>query len=285
MDDAYRGPRAIAIHRHRRVSRRRRPSNVQQVEVMSDGMQAKVCVVTGGASGLGRATALALAQQGAIVVIGDQQHEAGRLVADEIERGGGVATYIPLDVSDSSDVRNFIGATVDRFGRLDCAINNAGIEGSKGPLGDYADDDWKRVIDINLTGVFFCMKHEIAAMLRNRSGSIVNVGSTASLRGTPLMGAYTAAKHGIVGLTKTAALECAASNIRINVICPGSFRTPMSERLNNGDFRAVEKRTPMQRVASADEIARSVVWLCMGDSTFITGAALPVDGGKLAGSL
>ncbi|MGE5512948.1 MAG: SDR family NAD(P)-dependent oxidoreductase [Bacteroidota bacterium] len=256
-----------------------------KVAAMPDRMKAKVCVVTGGASGLGRATALALAQQGAIVVIGDRQHEAGRLVVGEIERGGGAAAYIPLNVSDSADVRNFIEATVDRFGRLDCAINNAGIEGSKGPLESYADDDWKKVIDINLTGVFFCMKHEIAAMLRNQSGSIVNVGSTASLRGTPLMGAYTAAKHGIVGLTKTAALEYASQNIRINVICPGSFRTPMSERLNNGDFSAVAKRTPMERVASADEIARSVVWLCAGDSTFVTGAALPVDGGKLAGSL
>ena len=145
--------------------------------------------------------------------------------------------------------------------------------------------EWKRVIDVNLTGVFFCMKHEIAAMLRNQSGSIVNVGSTASLRGTPLMGAYTAAKHGIVGLTKTAALEYASKNIRVNVICPGSFRTPMSERLNKGDFSEVAKRTPMQRVASAAEIASSIVWLCSGDATFITGAALPVDGGKLAGSL
>jgi NAD(P)-dependent dehydrogenase (short-subunit alcohol dehydrogenase family) len=249
---------------------------------MSD---AKVCVVTGGASGLGRASALALAQQGAIVVIGDQQHEAGRLVVREIEGGGGTAAYVPLDVSDGRDVRKFIDATVDRFGRLDCAINNAGIEGSKGPLDGYAEDDWKRVIDVNLTGVFFCMKHEIAAMLRNQSGSIVNVGSTASLRGTPSMGAYTAAKHGIVGLTKTAALEYASKNIRINVICPGSFRTPMSERLNQGDFSEVVKRTPMQRVASAAEIAGAIVWLCLGDSTFITGAALPVDGGKLAGSL
>jgi NAD(P)-dependent dehydrogenase (short-subunit alcohol dehydrogenase family) len=252
---------------------------------MSDGMKGKVCVVTGGASGLGRATALALARQGAVVAIGDQQHQDGSSVVDEIERLGGTAAYIPLNLTDSLDVQKFIETTVDRFGRLDCAINNAGIEGSKGPLGGYADEEWTRVIDVNLTGVFFCMKHEIAAMLRNQSGSIVNIGSTASLRGTPLMGAYTAAKHGIVGLTKTAALEYASKNIRVNVICPGSFRTPMSERLNKGDFSEVVKRTPMQRVASAAEIASSVVWLCLGEATFITGAALPVDGGKLAGSL
>ncbi|MEX0695691.1 MAG: glucose 1-dehydrogenase [Rhodospirillales bacterium] len=244
----------------------------------------KICIVTGGASGLGRAIACALAQQGAAVAIGDLQHDAGALLVDEIESSGGTAVYWPLDVTDSPTVANFIEQTMDRFGRIDCAVNNAGIEGARNSLGDYGEREWLRVIDVNLTGVFYCMKHEIAAMRQTGSGSIVNIGSTASLRGTPSMGAYSAAKHGIIGLTKTAALEYAGENIRVNALCPGSFRTPMSERLNNGDFTAVENRTPMQRVASAMEIATTVVWLCLGDSTFITGAAIPVDGGKLAGS-
>lgn len=253
-------------------------------ESEASGGKQKICMVTGGASGLGRAIALAFAPAGAVTVIGDVRHDDGAALAAEIVGTGGAAAYLSLDVTDSADVENFVRSTVDRFGRIDCAVNNAGIEGARNALGAYAEADWRQVMDVNLNGVFYCMKHEIAAMRRTGSGSIVNVGSTASLRGTPTMGAYTAAKHGIIGLTKTAALEYAADNIRVNAVCPGSFRTPMSERLNNGDFSAVEERTPMRRVASAMEIARAVVWLCMGDSTFITGAALPVDGGKLAGS-
>lgn len=251
---------------------------------MVDTARQKVCVVTGGASGLGRATALALAETGAAVAIGDRDDEAGAALAAKIENAGGTAAYFPLDVANPADVARFIDDVVARFGRLDVAVNNAGIEGLRSQIGDYPDDAWSKVIDINLSGVFYCMKHEINAMLHGGAGSIVNVGSTASLRGTASMGAYTAAKHGIIGLTKSAALEYASRNIRINAICPGSFRTPMSERLNNGDFSKIEQVTPMKRVASAAEIARSILWLCLDDSSFITGAALPVDGGKLAGS-
>lgn len=244
----------------------------------------RVCIVTGAASGLGRQVSLALAQEGMAVAMGDLQNVEGAALADEILESGGDAVYWPLDVCDSANVQAFVERTMNRYGQLDCAVNNAGIEGERNNLGDYADDAWRMVIDVNLTGVFYCMKHEIMAMRRTGSGSIVNIGSTASLRGTPSMGAYSAAKHGIIALTKTAALEYAGENIRVNALCPGSFRTPMSERLNNNDFSAMEKRTPMQRIASAAEIAAAAVWLGVGDSTFVTGVALPVDGGKLAGS-
>lgn len=233
---------------------------------------------------MGRATALALAETGAAVAIGDRQDAEGAALVAEIETSGGTACYFPVDVAAPADVAQFIQRIVDRFGRIDVAVNNAGIEGLKSRIGDYPDDEWAKVIDINLSGVFYCMKHEINAMISGGSGSIVNVGSTASLRGTASMGAYTAAKHGIIGLTKSAALEYADRNIRVNAICPGSFRTPMSERLNNGDFSKIERATPMNRIASAAEIARAIVWLCLDESSFVTGAALPVDGGKLAGS-
>ncbi|MEJ8574240.1 SDR family NAD(P)-dependent oxidoreductase [Microbaculum marinum] len=248
------------------------------------GRQQKICVVTGGASGLGRAIALTLAGQGMAVAIGDLQEDAGSEVVASMEDAGGTGAYWPLDVADGASVAGFFDHVLERFGRIDCAVNNAGIEGQKKFVADYPEDDWRRVVDVNLTGVFLCMKHELNAMLPNRSGSIVNVGSTASLRGTASMSAYTAAKHGIVGLTKSAALEYADRNIRINAVCPGSFRTPMSDRLNDGDFSTVEQRTPMKRVAPAEEIAESVVWLALGQATFITGVALPIDGGKLAGS-
>ena len=250
----------------------------------NSGPEQKICVVTGGASGLGYEIALTLARRGMVVAIGDLQYEAGAALASRIEKSGGIGASWPLDVTDSASVTRFFAQVLERFHRIDCAINNAGIEGPMHSVADYPDDDWQNVVSVNLTGVFSCMKHELRAMLPNRSGSIVNVGSTASLRGTASMSAYTAAKHGIVGLTKSAALEYADMNIRINAVCPGSFRTPMSERLNNGDFNAVAQRTPMKRVAPAEEIARSIVWLALGEATFITGVALPIDGGKLAGS-
>lgn len=258
---------------------------IPELEVPAfDRVENRVCIVTGAASGLGREIALGLVRKGTAVAIGDLQQAEGEALASKIVDGGGDAVFWPLDVCDSVDVQAFVARTVAHFGRLDCAVNNAGIEGARNRLGDYDDDDWRRVIDVNLTGVFYCMKHEIQAMQGARGGSIVNIGSTASLRGTPRMGAYSAAKHGLIALTKTAALEYAAENIRVNALCPGSFRTPMSERLNDNDFTAMEMRTPMRRIASAGEIAAAAVWLAVGDSTFVTGAALPVDGGKLAGA-
>lgn len=243
---------------------------------------AKVCLVTGGASGLGRATVLGLARHGNIVAIGDIQHDEGLAVVAETEAMGGRALFQPLDVTDRGDVKTFVERTVATYGRLDCAVNNAGVEGILRSVGDYPEDDWQHVIDVNLIGVFTCMKHELAAMAGN-SGSIVNVGSTGSLRGVGRMSAYIASKHGLVGLTKSAALEYAAQGIRVNALCPGGFRTPMSDRLHGDDFSGLIAGTPMGRIAEADEIAKAIIWLCSDESSFVTGAAYQVDGGRMAG--
>lgn len=242
----------------------------------------KVCLVTGGASGLGRATALALARHGNPVAIADIQDTQGRKVVAAIEAAGGNAFYRNVDVTDARAVSAFVGHTVERFGRLDCAVNNAGVEGPKHRVGAYPDEEWRRVVDINLIGVFLCMKHELAAM-NGHGGSIVNVGSTGSLRGVGLMSAYVASKHALVGLTKSAALEYAARGIRINVLCAGGFRTPMSERLYGGDFSRALAATPMARIAEADEIAEAIVWLCSDESSFVTGSEQIIDGGRMAG--
>jgi NAD(P)-dependent dehydrogenase (short-subunit alcohol dehydrogenase family) len=243
----------------------------------------KVCVVTGGASGLGRATAIDLASHGNIVAIGDITDEAGREAVAEIEAAGGRALYLHLDVTNRESVKDFVYRVVQTFGRLDCAVNNAGVEGHRAKLADYPDEEWQRVMDINLTGVFTCMKHELAVMTPQGSGSIVNVGSTGSLRGIGLMSAYIASKHALLGLTKTAAIEYASRNVRINILCPGGFRTPMSDRLYNGDFGHILSGTPMGRMAPAEEIASVITWLCSDEASFVTGAAYQVDGGRMAG--
>jgi NAD(P)-dependent dehydrogenase (short-subunit alcohol dehydrogenase family) len=245
----------------------------------------KICLVTGGGSGLGRATAIDLASHGNTVVVGDVNDEAGLETVAAIEAAGGQALYRHLDVADRESVTSTVDDICRRFGSIDCAINNAGIEGPRARLADYPDDEWQRVIAINLTGVFNCMKAELTAMLRQEGGAIVNVGSTASLRGSGLMSAYVATKHALVGLTKTAALEYAAHNIRVNVLCPGGFRTPMSERINRGDFSSTAANTPMKRVAPAEEIAPAITWLCSDEASFITGAAHVVDGGRMAGAI
>jgi len=243
----------------------------------------KICLVTGGASGLGRATALELARHGNCVAIGDLQDDAGHEAVAEIRAAGGDAMFARLDVTDRRSVQQFVADVVSRYGRLDCAVNNAGIEGSRQKLHVYPDDDWQKVIDVNLTGVFSCMKHELAVMAAQGSGSIVNVGSTGSLRGIGLMSAYIASKHGLVGLTKTAALEYAAQGVRINVLCPGGFRTPMSDRLYKGDFSGIVSGTPMRRMASAEEISPMIAWLCSDEASWVTGAEYQVDGGRMAG--
>lgn len=243
----------------------------------------KICLVTGGASGLGRATALALASHGNSVVIGDVQEEAGRQTVEDIEAAGGRAAFQHLDVTNEASVGQFIETIIGDHGRIDCAVNNAGIEGVIQKVGDYSLNDWQRVIDINLTGVFLCLKHELAVMAGQGSGSIVNIGSTGSLRGISLMSAYVASKHALVGLTKTAALEYAAEGVRVNVLCPGGFHTPMSDRLYNGDFTRIIAGTPMGRMAPAEEIAQVIAWLCSDEASFVTGAEYQVDGGRMAG--
>ncbi|WP_210490233.1 SDR family NAD(P)-dependent oxidoreductase [Microvirga antarctica] len=243
----------------------------------------KICLVTGGASGLGRATAQSLASHGNVVIIGDILEDEGRQTASDIAAAGGQAFFAPLDVTDREQVKAFIEMIAQRHGRIDCAVNNAGIEGSLHKVDAYPDEDWQRVIDVNLTGVFSCMKHELAVMAAQGGGSIVNVGSTGSLRGIGMMSAYIASKHAMLGLTRTAALEYGAQNVRVNILCPGGFHTPMSDRLYHGDFSGIVSGTPLGRMAPADEIATVITWLCSDEASFVTGAAYQVDGGRMAG--
>jgi NAD(P)-dependent dehydrogenase (short-subunit alcohol dehydrogenase family) len=242
----------------------------------------KISLVTGAGSGLGRVIALALAARGDRVAICDVDETGLDGTAGLIRDAGGDVVVTVCDVSDPAGGGQAAALAVDAFGGLDYAVNNAGVEGARVPAGEYDPAEWRRVMSVNLDGVFYCMRAEIPVMLRRGGGSIVNVGSTASLGGVAGMAAYTASKHGIVGLTKSAALDHAAGNVRVNAICPGSFRTPMSDRLFGADMAKVVADTPMGRLGSIEEIASVVLFLLSDASSFMTGAALLVDGGKKA---
>lgn len=244
----------------------------------------KVCVVTGGASGLGRATSLRFARDGYDVVIGDRDVEGGEETVAQIKAAGGSASFLRTDVAVPAEVQALVESATSTHGRLDCAVNNAGMLGARGFLVDYAEEDARKLYDVNFMGVFTAMKHQIKAMLKTGGGAIVNVGSSAGLRGTPRMAAYCATKHALEGLTKSAALEYGEKGIRVNIIAPGSFRTPMSEKLYGKDIdAAISSVTPLRRVGSAGEVAEAIFWLASPASSFVTGASLNVDGGKLAG--
>lgn len=243
----------------------------------------RISLVTGAAAGLGRVTAVTLAARGDVVIAADRDEGGGRETVAQIARSGGSAEFCAMDVTCARSVEDAIATTVARHGRLDCAVNNAGVEGATGPLAGYAVEEWDRVISVNLRGVFLSMKFELAQMARQRHGAIVNVGSTASLGGVAGMPAYAASKHGLVGLTKTAALDYADQGVRVNAICPGSFRTAMSERLFGADLdKIMTETTPMGRLGSVEEIAQAIAFLCSDGASFITGVALPVEGGKRA---
>jgi NAD(P)-dependent dehydrogenase (short-subunit alcohol dehydrogenase family) len=255
-------------------------------EMVEQRFSGKVALVTGGASGIGRASAVAFAREGASVVVSDVAVEGGEETVRLIEEAGGEATFVRADVSDAEEVETLIRRTVEAYGRLDCAFNNAGIEGPMATnTADYFEEDWDRVIGINLKGVWLCMKHETHRMLEQESGSIVNNSSVAGLVGFAGISAYVASKHGVVGLTKTAALEYAGSGIRVNAVCPGVIRTPMIDRATTGSaeaeagFAALE---PVGRMGSPEEVAEAVVWLASEASSFVTGHAMAVDGGLVA---
>lgn len=247
--------------------------------------EGKIALVTGGASGIGRAAALLFAAQGAKVVIGDLLEGEGAGAVRAIRENGGDAVFVRTDISDSRQVEALVGKALDTYGRLDCAFNNAGIEQSLAPLAEIADGEWDRIIRVNLRGTFLCLKYEIRAMRAQGRGAIVNASSVAGLVGGPLNGAYVASKHGILGLTRAAALEYASAGIRINAVCPGMTRTPMLGMITGGDA-AVEAMIvalhPIGRAALPEEIARAAVWLCSDEASFITGHALAVDGGFTA---
>jgi NAD(P)-dependent dehydrogenase (short-subunit alcohol dehydrogenase family) len=246
-------------------------------------LDGKAALVTGGASGLGRASAIALARAGATVTIVDVNEDGGKETAALVLAGSGDADFIRADVTQPDDVAAMVDKTVARWGHLDCAVNNAGTTGASAPTAEYTIDDWTRTIEPNLTSVFICLRHEIPAMLE-RGGAIVNMASGAGLVGFPGLPAYVASKHGVVGLTRAAAMEYAGQGVRINAICPGSTRTPMLEGFMGGDEqveRMLTRPIPVGRLGRPEEIAEAVVWLCSDAASFVVGHALAVDGGTI----
>lgn len=247
--------------------------------------EGRVALVTGGASGIGRATALAFARERANVVVADLQADAGEKVAAEIRALGADGVFAAADVTDEAQVEALVATALERFGGLDCAVNNAGVSGSPGPLQATALADWSRTLAVNLTSVFLCMKHEIPALLARGGGAIVNVASGAGLIAVPYMSPYAASKHGVLGLTKTAAVENAATGIRINAVCPGSTDTPML-RATMDASPEVEKMilasAPGGRLGRAEEVAEAALWLCSDRASFVTGESMLVDGGAVA---
>jgi NAD(P)-dependent dehydrogenase (short-subunit alcohol dehydrogenase family) len=246
------------------------------------GLDGKVAMVTGGGGGIGRAAALAFARSGASVLVSDVNDVAGEETAALIAAQGGQALYQRCDVSDPKQVKAMVAAAVDRFGRLDCAFNNAGINAITAD--EYDDTVWARSLSVNLTGVMHCMREAAAVMLRQGGGAIVNTASINGVVGNPGQPAYTAAKHGVVGLTRHAALKWARDGIRVNAVCPGVIDTPMTAQAaaDPATRAMIEGMTPMGRMGKAEEIAEAVVWLCSDAASFITGHPLLVDGGVTA---
>lgn len=245
----------------------------------------KVAIVTGASAGIGRAAAHALAAEGATVVVADVDDARGTQVVTEITDKGGRGRFIHTDVTDDAAVEAMVRQTIDEFGGLDLAFNNAGIEGQQGVTHECTPENWQRTIAVNLTGVWTCMRHEIPWMIARGGGSIVNCASVAGLVGFPNLPAYVASKHGVVGLTKSAALDYAESGVRVNAVCPGVIDTEMVQRFTGGQPEAeaaMIAMEPVGRLGQPEEIADAVVWLCSDRSSFTTGQALAVDGGFVA---
>ena len=255
---------------------------------MADGLlDGKVAVITGAAEGMGEATARLFAAHGAKVLASDVQVDTGEETVESIRSEGGEAAFVRCDVSKAADVEAMVEACVARYGRLDCAVNNAGVSPDNEPLANMIEADWDRVVGINLKGVALCLKYELAQMLeQGDGGSIVNVSSVSGFRPQPNNGAYNAAKHGVLGLTKTASLENAPLGIRVNTVAPGGIDTPMMQRAfaatgwTEADFAPVISL--MNRLGRPDEVAQASLWLCSDLSSYVTGIALPVDAGFTA---
>jgi NAD(P)-dependent dehydrogenase (short-subunit alcohol dehydrogenase family) len=241
-----------------------------------------VALVTGGASGIGRASALAFAAAGAAVVVSDIDPEGGQDVVRLIAEAGGDATFVRADVSRAAEVAALMSHVVERYGRLDYAHNNAGIEGSIVPFLDYPDEVFDRVIAVNLRGVWLCLKAELPLLLAQGGGAIVNTASVAGLKGTAEQSAYNASKHGVIGLTRCVAQEFGHRGVRVNAVCPGVIDTPMVQRAYSPERLASYAARQLGRLGTPEEIAQVVVWLCSGAASFVTGAAVVADGGLMA---
>ena len=254
--------------------------------MMTMELSGKVAIVTGGTSGIGRDTAVLFAKAGVKVVVAGRRELEGKETIDLIRAAGGDGLFVKTDVSLAADVQTLVRKTAEKFGRLDIAFNNAGIEGALIPIVEQSEEDWDRTIDINLKGTWLCLKYEIQQMLKQGGGgAIVNMASVAGLIGSAGFATYCASKHGVMGLTKSAALETARSGIRVNVVCPAVIEMPMGERV----FGAPEIRPyaiglhPIGRFGTPMEVAEAVVWMCSDRASFMTGQSLVLDGGFLAG--
>lgn len=246
---------------------------------MANVMKDKVAVVTGGASGIGRATARAFAREGAHVVVVDRDAAGGEHTVAEIRNANGQALFVRADVSLAADVERAVATAAKLRGHIDFAFNNAGVEGATGTAREYDEKEWDRVIATNLKGTWLCMKFELGHM-PDRGGAIVNCASVAGLVGFTEEPAYVAAKHGVVGITKAAALEVAPRNIRVNAVCPGAIDTAMLHRSTPGDELAnYVEQTPQRRIGKPEEVAAAVLWLCSDSASFVTGTTIVVDGG------
>ena len=250
-----------------------------------NGIDGGVAIVTGGAAGIGRATARRFAAEGASVVVADIDADDLAETVELIEADGGEAIAVETDVSDADEVAALVEETVDTYGVPDFALNNAGIEGSSAPLADQSLDDWKRVIDVNQTGVWNCLTEELAVMADNGGGAIVNTSSIAGLSAAG-GGPYVASKHGVVGLTRVAAAEYGPAGVRVNAVCPGVIDTEMidraSDEMGEETIDQIVQAKPLRRMGEPEEVASAVVWLCSEESSFVTGHPLVVDGGYMA---
>lgn len=245
-------------------------------------LEDKVALITGGGAGIGRTTALAFAREGAKVVIADLDTATGEGTVKLVREAAGKAVFFKADVAKAAEVKALIEKAVELYGRLDCAFNNAGVRGDRAPIADCSEENWDNTLNINLKGIFLCLKYEIPQMVRQGGGAIVNMASAWGLIGVAGVPAYVASKHGVVGITRAAALEYAEAKIRVNSVCPFAIKTPAIEVFIAEEPEIEAKQTadiPLGRMGNPVEVAEAVIWLCSDAASFVTGMAMPVDGG------